>query len=187
MTKAQVLKELTANGYKLVEQSDKLPWQHVLFFERDETWQPPAEKPTSKDQRKVKTTAAATAFDKFAERLIEGLVNRNREPLFVKLKEWERIPLYDEHYDWKEEVRVKAAFDELWEHNSSELWPYLVKHADESRYSFVWVVDLDGEVADKNSVRKCTSLIHARRSDPALHDPQQCRHQDVLFQNERTR
>jgi SAM-dependent methyltransferase len=41
-TKAQVEKELTANGYKLVEQFDKLPWQHVLYFERDENWQEPA-------------------------------------------------------------------------------------------------------------------------------------------------
>jgi ubiquinone/menaquinone biosynthesis C-methylase UbiE len=40
MTKAQVLAELEPNGFKLVESFDKLPWQHVLFFERDE---PPAE------------------------------------------------------------------------------------------------------------------------------------------------
>jgi SAM-dependent methyltransferase len=35
MSKAQVLKELTPNGFKLVEQFDKLPWQHVMFFEVD--------------------------------------------------------------------------------------------------------------------------------------------------------
>jgi ubiquinone/menaquinone biosynthesis C-methylase UbiE len=34
MSKAQVLKELTPNGFKLVEQFDKLPWQHVMFFEK---------------------------------------------------------------------------------------------------------------------------------------------------------
>jgi ubiquinone/menaquinone biosynthesis C-methylase UbiE len=33
MTKAQILKEWPANGFKLVEQSDKLPWQHLMFFE----------------------------------------------------------------------------------------------------------------------------------------------------------
>jgi cyclopropane fatty-acyl-phospholipid synthase-like methyltransferase len=33
MSKQQVLKELTPNGFKLVEQFDKLPWQHVMFFE----------------------------------------------------------------------------------------------------------------------------------------------------------
>jgi ubiquinone/menaquinone biosynthesis C-methylase UbiE len=38
MSKQQVLKELPPNGFKLVEQFDELPWQHVLFFQRDETW-----------------------------------------------------------------------------------------------------------------------------------------------------
>jgi hypothetical protein len=33
MSKAQVLKEVTANGFKLVDQFDGLPWQHVFFFE----------------------------------------------------------------------------------------------------------------------------------------------------------
>jgi len=35
MTKAQILKEYPANGFKLVEQYDKLPWQHLMFFEAD--------------------------------------------------------------------------------------------------------------------------------------------------------
>jgi len=43
MSKAQVNKEMTANGFKLVEQFDKLPWQHVMFFGRDEDWKEPAE------------------------------------------------------------------------------------------------------------------------------------------------
>jgi hypothetical protein len=36
MSKAQIMKELPANGFKLVEEFDKLPWQHLMFFERDE-------------------------------------------------------------------------------------------------------------------------------------------------------
>ena len=36
MSKAQVLKELPPNGFKLVEQFEKLPWQHLMFFEADE-------------------------------------------------------------------------------------------------------------------------------------------------------
>ncbi len=32
MSKAQVDKELTANGFKLVKSFDKLPWQHMLFY-----------------------------------------------------------------------------------------------------------------------------------------------------------
>lgn len=36
MTRKQVLKELTPNGFKLVEEFDQLPWQHVMFFESDD-------------------------------------------------------------------------------------------------------------------------------------------------------
>jgi ubiquinone/menaquinone biosynthesis C-methylase UbiE len=36
MSKEQILKEIPPNGFKLVEQYDGLPWQHVMFFERDE-------------------------------------------------------------------------------------------------------------------------------------------------------
>ena len=36
MSKDQVEKELTANGLKLVKSYDKLPWQHMLFYGRDD-------------------------------------------------------------------------------------------------------------------------------------------------------
>lgn len=38
MSKAQINKELPANGFKLVQEYDKLPWQHMMFFGRDEAW-----------------------------------------------------------------------------------------------------------------------------------------------------
>lgn len=34
MTKAQVHKELTAHGFKLVRELDTLPWQHAMFYQR---------------------------------------------------------------------------------------------------------------------------------------------------------
>lgn len=37
MSQAQCLKEFSANGFKLVGQFDGLPWQHVLFFARDDS------------------------------------------------------------------------------------------------------------------------------------------------------
>ena len=40
MSKAQVDKELTANGFKLVSEFDKLPWQHMMFYGKDESWNP---------------------------------------------------------------------------------------------------------------------------------------------------
>jgi cyclopropane fatty-acyl-phospholipid synthase-like methyltransferase len=36
MTKAQIMKEWPANGFKLVKEFEGLPWQHLLFFGRDD-------------------------------------------------------------------------------------------------------------------------------------------------------
>ncbi len=40
MSKEQILKELPANGFRLAKEFDKLPWQHMMFFGRDEEWKP---------------------------------------------------------------------------------------------------------------------------------------------------
>jgi ubiquinone/menaquinone biosynthesis C-methylase UbiE len=40
MTKAQILKEYSANGFKVRREYDKLPWQHLVFLEADEQWSP---------------------------------------------------------------------------------------------------------------------------------------------------
>lgn len=36
MSKAQILKELPPNGFKPVGEFDDLPWQHLMFFQRDD-------------------------------------------------------------------------------------------------------------------------------------------------------
>ena len=36
MTRAQVERELGANGFRLARAYEELPWQHMLFFERDD-------------------------------------------------------------------------------------------------------------------------------------------------------
>ena len=36
MSKRQILKELSPNGFKLVREFDGLPWQHMMCFERDD-------------------------------------------------------------------------------------------------------------------------------------------------------
>jgi ubiquinone/menaquinone biosynthesis C-methylase UbiE len=36
MSKKQILTEFPPNGFKLVEEYDKLPWQHLMFFTRDD-------------------------------------------------------------------------------------------------------------------------------------------------------
>jgi ubiquinone/menaquinone biosynthesis C-methylase UbiE len=36
MSKAQIMNEFPPNGFKLVEEFDKLPWQHLMFFQRND-------------------------------------------------------------------------------------------------------------------------------------------------------
>ncbi len=43
MTKEQILLELRSNGFKLTREFDELPWQHMMFFGRDESFEPEAE------------------------------------------------------------------------------------------------------------------------------------------------
>lgn len=59
MTQQQMMRELTTNGFRLVGQFDDLPWQHVLYFARDDSplqavplrpWQPTIEKKISPDR-----------------------------------------------------------------------------------------------------------------------------------------
>ncbi len=40
MSKRQILKEYAANGFKVGTQYDGLPWQHLMFMVRDESWKP---------------------------------------------------------------------------------------------------------------------------------------------------
>jgi ubiquinone/menaquinone biosynthesis C-methylase UbiE len=37
MSKEQIMKEFPANGFKLVGSFDELPWQHLMFFARDDS------------------------------------------------------------------------------------------------------------------------------------------------------
>ena len=37
MSKRQIMKEYSANGLKLVRESNELPWQHLMFFARDDS------------------------------------------------------------------------------------------------------------------------------------------------------
>ncbi|MCA9245852.1 MAG: methyltransferase domain-containing protein [Planctomycetales bacterium] len=60
MNKTQMLKEFEANQFKLVGQFDKLPWQHVMFFARDDSPLPAVE-PT--DWPIDRTTPAVEAIE----------------------------------------------------------------------------------------------------------------------------
>ena len=52
MSKAQMKKELAANGFEAVEEYDGLPWQHVVFFapKKEEAAKAPADQSARRDQ-----------------------------------------------------------------------------------------------------------------------------------------
>jgi ubiquinone/menaquinone biosynthesis C-methylase UbiE len=39
MSKEQIMKEFPPNGFKLVAEFDELPWQHLMFFQRENSAQ----------------------------------------------------------------------------------------------------------------------------------------------------
>ncbi len=41
MSKRQIMKEYEQNGFKLVREYNRLPWQHLMFFARDPDWTAP--------------------------------------------------------------------------------------------------------------------------------------------------
>lgn len=43
MSKTQILKEYSANGFALAREYDGLPWQHLMFFKKDPDWNPTAD------------------------------------------------------------------------------------------------------------------------------------------------
>ncbi len=43
MTKTQIMREIPANGFKLVGEYNGLPWQHMMFFARDDSELPEVE------------------------------------------------------------------------------------------------------------------------------------------------
>ena len=64
MSKAQVVREATSNGFQLVRSFDALPWQHVLFFERDDGWKPrPREVPRAAKTGSIRRGPASVIAD----------------------------------------------------------------------------------------------------------------------------
>jgi HEAT repeat protein len=89
-------------------------------------------------------TASADEF----EQLVDALANHNEPP---KLAEGAFIegtvdpPIFDENYDWVEQRRVSKALHVLIKRKGEELWPHLVRHLDDQRYSLTRSIDDHGK------------------------------------------
>nr|WP_286178394.1 methyltransferase domain-containing protein [Rhodopirellula sp. JC639] len=59
MSKRQIMKEYQANGFKLVREYNELPWQHLMFFARDDSPLEAIEpEPTDQVLKRIGTAAA---------------------------------------------------------------------------------------------------------------------------------
>ncbi len=66
--------------------------------------------------------------------LIDSLANHNAQPKMVKVDGWE-VPLFDESYDWKEQRRIHDALKSLAQQEGDDLWPRLLEHCADTKYS----------------------------------------------------
>lgn len=91
--------------------------------------------------------------------LIDAVASRNKEPKLEKTP-WDlgdKVPLFDKDYDWADQSRVLEAVGKLCTLDGDELWPRLVEHMNDTRYSLtkaenywvenVTVGDFCGEIA----------------------------------------
>src|SRR5687768_10893826 len=75
----------------------------------------------------------ATGKDKKGEEkkstaMVDAIVNRNKAPKIVfRSGQPDRVALFADGYDWKEEERVRIALDKLYGNVNVELWEELVR------------------------------------------------------------
>jgi hypothetical protein len=80
MTKKQIVKEYQANGLYLVKEFDRLPWQHLMFFSKNESDQiePNLDWAEKKGRAPKKPTGVSSQQDQEAPAQLE--VGREETP-----------------------------------------------------------------------------------------------------------
>jgi hypothetical protein len=75
------------------------------------------------------------------DRLIDAVASRNKEPKIIETG-GSPIALFDDKFDWADQERVQRAVAALSQDESNDLWPRLVEHIDDERYSVTGGDDL---------------------------------------------
>src|SRR5437899_2608445 len=66
-------------------------------------------------------------------KMIDALANRNRPPKLVDM-DGDRLPLFPDEYDWKEDRRVRSALGKVRAERTAEMWEELVRGIGDERY-----------------------------------------------------
>lgn len=110
---------------------------------------------------------AAKRNAKEAAKMVDAIVNRNKPPEIVRRRRGtpEKVPLFPETYDWKEEERVRKALGKLYQDRTAELWDALVQRIDDRSYCIaVWNQNNgDGRICSVGGV--CGDLAYHRLVD----------------------
>ena len=94
--------------------------------------------------------------------MVEGLASRNDPPKLVTMADDALVPIYPSKFDWADESRIQSVIGKLWKRDGNELWPHLVQHIDDQRYSFTHSADEGLEpIAINRSVGwVCRTIAH---------------------------
>ena len=91
------------------------------------------------------------------DHIIDGLASRNKQPPIVDVAHKEptpegsvwnivgtgRAPIFSKDYQWADQERVRGVVEELEKNHGAELWPRLVEHSKDMRYSMTFIDDED--------------------------------------------
>ena len=76
------------------------------------------------------------------DRMIDGLASHNIRPRMVTGEDDWKDVLFPERFDWADQKRVAAAAKRIAEDESNDLWPRLIEHLGDERYSVTGGFDL---------------------------------------------
>jgi arsenate reductase-like glutaredoxin family protein len=111
----------------------------------------------------------AKRASKEADKMVEAIVNRNKEPKVVRRRHIcpSEFPLFPKDYDWKEEERVRTALRKLYNDTSVEVWEAMVRKGNDRRYcntsysgsSADVYIDSVGEICSKFAYKRLCGVF----------------------------
>lgn len=101
---------------------------------------------------------------KEADKMVEAIVNRNKEPKVVRRRQLRprEFPLFPKDYDWKEEERVRTALRKLYNDTSVEVWEAMVRKGNDRRYCNTSYSGSSGDVYIDSVGLICSDFAYER-------------------------
>jgi hypothetical protein len=101
------------------------------------------------------------ANPKQAAKLVDAIVNRNKEPKLVERRSGgpRIVAIFPANYDWKEDERVRKALDTLYQADPTvELWDELVRRSKDMSYCMIFTSPVNDD-AESFRVRRIADAL----------------------------